>query len=135
MPRRDPVAALLRLRRIELRQATLELGQRLGGLARAEAALGETSACVAREVAMAEAADLAAWLPRARADRARAEQARSRAGEGAERAREAMAGARGALRVAEEAAARVAAERRKAALRAEGRVLDDLPRPATPPPA
>lgn len=134
MPRRDPLLALARLRKIERDAARMDFARARGALGAAEAREAAAAAAITRE-AVAAPADYAAWLPAGFAARERATVARSRAEATAEAARRELAAARAAEAAVQELlAARHAAERRER-LTAQQVALEDAASSlrATPP--
>src|SRR4051794_30169271 len=104
---RDPLAALRRLRSLEVLEARRLLAERQAALRQAEVAAAEAAARLEVEAALAAdlpggAADYAAWVPlgRAACDRQRA--AADRAGALAEFGRTALAGTRAAENAVEQ---------------------------------
>ncbi len=133
MPR-EPLAAILRVRRLALDQATRELAECL----RVETATGRAVAAVEQAIAQEQKAasslagdDLVvemfgAWLKRARQDLRAAVDARERAEAETARARAVVAAARAAVAAIESELARKAAEQDAAAARREQQVLDEV---------
>ncbi|MFT8245879.1 hypothetical protein [Roseomonas sp. BN140053] len=115
---RDPLLVLKRLRAMEVDAARRALAEQLGTLAAAAAHTASLREALQRETQVAAPLDLAAWLPRALAERAAAARAEAQAAAAAEAARDALAQARAAERAAErlvekrDAAARLRLNRR-----------------------
>jgi flagellar biosynthesis chaperone FliJ len=100
---RDPLAALLRLRGLEVTAARREMAARQSALAAAEARMNAARRALGEEaVAAAELPDLyAAWLPAGRAALDSASADARRAQDMAEQARADLAATRGAERAVE----------------------------------
>ncbi|MES2710797.1 MAG: hypothetical protein V4653_04395 [Pseudomonadota bacterium] len=123
---RDPVAALLRMRGFATREARRILGLRVQSEFAAGAEAAARAAAPARE--QAEGGDpllIAAWMPRALADAARAAAQSSHATRMRDSAQAALAEARRQERVLGSLAAARAAERALLAARREQARLDD----------
>jgi hypothetical protein len=132
MPR-DPLDALIRLRRLSLEEAMRDLGARLAEETEAVAAVARIEASIAaeRDAASRLDADDAAvegfgcWLRRIGQERAAAVAARDRAEAETARARAVLGVARGALAAAEAEAARRAEQARTDGLRREQAAIDE----------
>ncbi|MCR0981574.1 hypothetical protein [Roseomonas populi] len=122
--RRDPLAVLARLRGAEVMEARRRVAEAASVRALAEARAMEAGEALLREAAIG-GADHAAWLPRGLAMREAAEESVRCAHARAEEAAIGLGAARAAERAVEDLAALRAAEARRAALRAEGQVLDE----------
>ncbi|WP_203071288.1 flagellar FliJ family protein [Falsiroseomonas ponticola] len=127
MARRDPLAALLKLRGLEVAAARRDLVARQAGAA--AAAAREAAARRAMEAELAGGGDfadsLAAWLPLARAARERAAGEAALASQAVEAARSALAQQRARERAVEWLLDRRAQEARDKAMRAEQNALDE----------
>lgn len=123
-PSRDPLAVLARLRGAEVMEARRRVADAASALALAEAGVAEAGTALRREAGIG-GPDHAAWLPRGLAARDAAERATRRAVAEAEEAAVRLGTARAAERAVEDLAALRAAEARRGALRAEGRLLDE----------
>lgn len=127
MPRRDPLAVLVRVRGLARDAARRDMADAEARLRGARRAADDADAALMAE-AGAPGADYAAWLPAAQRSRLRAVEGVRRAEAGAEAARAALVTARAEA----EAVERLLAARRHAARvarrAAEQALLDDLPR-------
>lgn len=136
MPARDPVAALLRVRKLALEGAQRDLASCLRAEAAAEERERRARHAVAQEAAAAArlAADdtqveaFAAWLPVGRQAVAEAEEDAGRVRAETACARAALSAARSAARAAEELLAQRAAERASEDARKAQAEIDGLPR-------
>ncbi len=132
MPR-DPLDALIRLRRLSLEEATRDLGARLAEEADAGAAAARIEALIAAEQEAASRLDaddaavdgFGRWLRRVAQQRAAAAAARNRAETETARARAVLGLARAALASAEAEAARRAEQVRAEGLRREQAAMDE----------
>jgi hypothetical protein len=133
MPR-DPLAALVRVRRLGLDGATRELAECLRAEAEASQAVNAVQAAIGRETEAAENvggddADVEAfgrWLRRARQDLAAAERARDEAEAATALRRVAVRAERAALAMAEAALETRHAARRAEAQRREQAAIDEV---------
>ena len=130
---RDPLDALIRLRRLSLEEATRDLGARLAEEAEAVAAAARIEALIAAEQEAASRLDaddaavegFGRWLRRIGQERAAAAAARDRAEVETARARAVLGVSRGALAAAEAEAQRRAEQARADGLRREQAATDE----------
>lgn len=122
--RRDPLAALAQLRRLQTDAARRTLADREARLVQAEAHATSAAAALAHESADAAPEAYAAWLPRALAARERAARGTALAVRASASARQALIEARTGERVLELLQAGQAAAIRKARARREQVMLD-----------
>lgn len=126
--RRDPLAAILRLRALEVAFARRDLAERATGAAAADAR-AQAAAAALRDGATERLGDFAdshaAWQPRARADRDRAAGEARLADRAVEASRAALAGLRVAERAVEALLERRAEDARAASLRREQLAIDE----------
>jgi len=130
---RDPLDALIRLRRLSLEEATRDLGARLAEEAEAVAAAARIEALIAAEQEAASRLDaddaavegFGRWLRRIGQERAAAAAARDRAEVETARARAVLGVSRGALAAAEAEAQRRAEQARAEGLRREQAAIDE----------
>ncbi|MBV8614145.1 MAG: hypothetical protein JOY66_10290 [Acetobacteraceae bacterium] len=130
---RDPLDALIRLRRLSLEEAMRDLGARLAEEAKAAAAAARIEASIAAEQEAASRLDaddaavegFGRWLRRIGQERAAAAAARERAEAETARARAVLGIARGALAAAETEAQRRAEQARADGLRREQAAIDE----------
>jgi flagellar export protein FliJ len=131
---RDPLAALIRLRRLACDEALRDLAAALDAESRAVAAIAVLQQAMAREEEAASdlgADDLAVeafgrWFRRAQAELASAELARNQAEAETARARVILSGARAALEAAEAELQRRATAEQALRLRTEQAALDEM---------
>jgi flagellar export protein FliJ len=134
--KRDPLAAVLRLRRLAMDEASRDFAECLRGEAQAEQAVMAVEAAIERETEIAsslEASDavveaFGAWLKRARKDLRGAQAVREQSESETARARAALAVARAALKATEHLIAEQVAAAAAEADRKEQHNLDDMGR-------
>ncbi|HET6184948.1 MAG TPA: hypothetical protein VFA03_15325 [Acetobacteraceae bacterium] len=133
--RRDPLRALIRVRRVARDEAQRELARALDALGRTESRVAELRQAMAREQAAAEEAadDVAVeafgrWYRRARVELRETEWLRDRAEAEAGRLRAQLAAARAALEAAEREQARRAEALRYRAERRDQGLIDEAAR-------
>jgi len=134
--KRDPLAAVLRLRRLAMEEASRDFAECLRSEAQAGQAVAAVEAAIERETEIASSLEVGdavveafgAWLKRARKDLRGAQALREQSESETARARAALAVARAALKATEHLIAEQVAAAAAEAARKEQHNLDDIGR-------